>query len=105
MSDKTDKAVPTVDCDTAAGGDPCAHGLRSTASTLPNPECASNGAVEENQIHPRWKKRRCAARRARPHLATATSLSPTSRTIEYAKLRFVAMLNGRQIKAFVGPNS
>ena len=46
-------------CDTGPGCDHCAHGLRSTASTLLNEEGAFDGDIVEAQLaRTRRKKRR-----------------------------------------------
>jgi hypothetical protein len=51
MSDNTlNKALRIMGYDTAPGGDHCAHGFRSTASTLLNEEGAFDGDVAEAQL-------------------------------------------------------
>jgi len=51
MSDNTlNKALRIVGYDTDPGGDHCAHGFRSTASTLLNEEGAFDGDVVEAQL-------------------------------------------------------
>ncbi|MBS0530890.1 MAG: integrase arm-type DNA-binding domain-containing protein [Proteobacteria bacterium] len=51
MSDNTlNKALRIMGYDTAPGGDHCAHGFRSTASTLLNEEGAFDGDVVEAQL-------------------------------------------------------
>jgi len=51
MSDNTlDKALRIMGYDTGPGGDHCAHGFRSTASTLLNEEGAFDGDVVEAQL-------------------------------------------------------
>ena len=44
------KALRIMGCDTGLGGDHCAHGLRSTASTLLNEEGAVDGDEVEAQL-------------------------------------------------------
>ena len=68
-------------CDTGPGGDHCAHGFRSTASTLLNEEGAFDGNVVEAQLaHDTEKKsaggatRWCSASLAR---ATRTRSAAT----------------------------
>ena len=60
MSDNTpNKALRIMGCDTGPGGDHCAHGFRSTVSTLLNEEGAFDGDVVEAQLaHDTRKKRR-----------------------------------------------
>jgi integrase len=51
MSDNTlNKALRIMGYDTAPGGDHCAHGFRSTASTLLNEEGAFDGDIVEAQL-------------------------------------------------------
>ena len=51
MSDNTlNKALRIMGYDTGPGGDHCAHGFRSTASTLLNEEGAFDGDVVEPQL-------------------------------------------------------
>ena len=50
-------------CDTGPGGDYCAHGLRSTASTLLNEEGAFDGDIVEAQLAHDTEKKAPAARR------------------------------------------
>ena len=50
-------------CDTGPGGDHCAHGFRSTASTLLNKEGAFDGDVVEAQLAHDTEKKAPAARR------------------------------------------
>jgi integrase len=51
------KALRIMGCDTGPGGDHCAHGLRSTASTLLNEEGAFDGNIVEAQLaHDTGKK-------------------------------------------------
>jgi integrase len=65
MSDNTiNKALRIMGYDTGPGGDHCAHGFRSSASTLLNEEGAFDGDVVEAQLaHERTKKRGGAATR------------------------------------------
>jgi hypothetical protein len=49
MSDNN-KPLQFLGCDTGPGGDHCAHGFRSTASTLLNEEGAFVGDVVEVQL-------------------------------------------------------
>ncbi len=60
MSDNTlNKALRIMGYDTGPGGDHCAHGFRSTASTLLNEEGAFDGDVVEAQLaHDTDKKKR-----------------------------------------------
>jgi len=60
MSDNTlNKPLQFLGCDTGPGGDHCAHGFRSTASTLLNEEGAFDSDVVEVQLaHDTEKKRR-----------------------------------------------
>ena len=44
------KALRIMGCDTGPSGDHCAHGFRSTASTLLNEEAAFDGDVVEAQL-------------------------------------------------------
>ena len=44
------KALRIMGCDTGPGGDHCAHGFRSAASTLLNEEGAFDGDVVEAQL-------------------------------------------------------
>jgi len=58
MSDNTlNKALRIMGCDTGPGADHCAHGLRSTASTL------LNGDIVEAQLAYETEKKAPAARR------------------------------------------
>jgi hypothetical protein len=57
------KALRIVGCNTGPGGDYCAHGLRSTASTLLNEEGAFDGDVVEVQTAHDTEKKAPAARR------------------------------------------
>ncbi len=51
MSDNTlNKALRIMGYDDRSGGDHCAHGFRSTASTLLNEEGAFDGDVVESQL-------------------------------------------------------
>jgi len=51
MSDNTlNKPLQFLGCDTGPGGDHCAHGFRSTASTLLNEEGAFDSDVVEVQL-------------------------------------------------------
>ena len=50
-------------CDTGPGGDHCAHGFRSTASTLLNEEGAFDGDIVEAQLAHDTEKKAPAARR------------------------------------------
>ena len=64
MSDNTlNKALRIMGCDTGPGGDHCAHGFRSTASTLLNEEGAFDGDVVEAQLAHDTEKKAPAARR------------------------------------------
>src|SRR5712672_3390091 len=60
MSDNTiNKALRIMGYDTGPGGDHCAHGFRSTASTLLNEEGAFDGDVVEAQLaHDTEEKKR-----------------------------------------------
>jgi integrase len=60
MSDNTpSKALRIMGCYTGPGGDHCAHGFRSTASTLLNEEGAFDGDVVEAQLaHDTEEKKR-----------------------------------------------
>ena len=54
MSDNTlNKALRIMGCDTGPGGDHCADGFRSTASTLLNEEGAFDGDVVGSPTRPR----------------------------------------------------
>lgn len=51
MSNNTlSKPLQFLGCDTGPGGDHCAHGFRSTASTLRNEEGAFDSEVVEVQL-------------------------------------------------------
>ncbi len=64
MSDnKLNKALRIMGCDTGPGGDHCADGFRSTASTLLNEEGAFDGDVVEAQLAHDTEKKAPAARR------------------------------------------
>lgn len=64
MSDDTlNKALRIMGCDTSPGGDHCAHGFRSTASTLLNEEGALDGDVVEAQLAHDAEKKAPAAQR------------------------------------------
>ncbi|MEA2915326.1 MAG: hypothetical protein QOJ15_7407 [Bradyrhizobium sp.] len=64
MSDNTlNKALRIMGCDTGPGGDHCADGFRSTASTLLNEEGAFDGDVVEAQPAHDTEKKAPAARR------------------------------------------
>jgi hypothetical protein len=64
MSDNTlNKALRIMGCDTGPGGDHCADGFRSTASTLLNEEGAFDGDVVEAQLAHDTEKKAPAARR------------------------------------------
>ena len=65
MSDKTiNKALRIMGYDTGPGGDHCAHGFRSSASTLLNEEGVFDGDVVEAQLaHETDEKREGAATR------------------------------------------
>jgi hypothetical protein len=56
------KALRIMGCDTGPGGDHCAHGFRSTASTLLNEEGAFDGDVVEAQLAHDTEKKAPAAR-------------------------------------------
>lgn len=60
MSDNTlNKALRIMGYDTGPGGEHCAHGFRSTASTLLNEEGAFDGDVVESQLaHSTEEKKR-----------------------------------------------
>ncbi|HLG83560.1 MAG TPA: hypothetical protein VKY22_21300 [Bradyrhizobium sp.] len=57
------KALRIMGCDTGPGGDHCAHGLRSTASTLLNEEGAFDSNIVEAQLAHDTEKKSPAARR------------------------------------------
>jgi hypothetical protein len=58
MSDNTlDMALRIMGRDTGSGGDHCAHGFRSTASTLLNEEGAFDDDVMEAQLARNTKKK------------------------------------------------
>jgi integrase len=62
MSDNTiNKALRIMGYDTGPDGDHCAHGFRSTASTLLNEEGAFDGAVMEAQLAHETEKKRGGA--------------------------------------------
>ena len=64
MSDNTlNKALRIMGYDTGPGGDHCAHGFRSTASTLLNEEGAFDGDVVGAQLAHDTEKKTPAARR------------------------------------------
>ena len=64
MSDNTlNKALRILGCDTGSGGDHCAHGFRSTASTLLNEEGTFDGDLVEVQLAHDTEKECPAARR------------------------------------------
>jgi general stress protein YciG len=64
MSDNTlNKALRIMGYDTGPGGDHCAHGFRSTASTLFNEEGAFDGDVVEAQLAHDTEQKAPAARR------------------------------------------
>ncbi|WP_147413636.1 hypothetical protein [Pseudorhodoplanes sinuspersici] len=62
MSDNTiNKALRIMGYDTRPGGDHCAHGFRSTASTLLNEEGAFDGDVVEAQLAHEMEEKKDAA--------------------------------------------
>ena len=64
MSDNTlNKALRILGCDTGSGGDHCAHGFRSTASTLLNEEGEFDGDVVGTQFAHDTEKKALVARR------------------------------------------
>jgi hypothetical protein len=69
----TEQGAADMGCDTGPGGDHCAHGIRSTASTMLNEEGAFDGDVMEAQLaHDTEKKAPAAQGGAAPALARAT---------------------------------
>ncbi len=70
MSDSTlNKALRIMGCDTGPGGDHCADGFRSTASTRLNEEGAFDGDVVEVELgHDTDKKRQRRDDVVRRHL-------------------------------------
>ena len=81
------KALRIMGYDTGPGGDHCAHGLRSTASTLLNEEGAFDGNIVEAQLaDDTEKKKRRRRGEVVPGLARATrtrsAASITVRPIE-----------------------